>query len=503
MSALLADTNPELDVGAAAIHYPLTDAGNAELFAAMFKGLVLFDHMRRRWLVWDSHRWRPDDLASVRLMALQAVRARTTAAADFSNDLDADARKRLVGHGLRSEGKSRIDALLSLAESMPGIADGGRGWDTIGHLLGAPNGVVDLRSGELRDGRPEDRITMSAGIHYDPDAVCPRWDLFLREVLADGDDEDAFDAAESMASYVQRLIGYTAAAEQTLQLVVVTMGVGSNGKTTFLRTIKRALGDYATGLTATVLKAAKFEKHLTEVADLEFSRLATCEEVGDSKLNTDRLKTLSGGDEIRANRMRQDTRAIPQTWVLWLSTNGEPRTDDNSWAFWRRIKVLNFPRVFQPDEGLAAKLERELPGILAWIVRGAVAYYAEGLGDEPVAIATATQEYREDVDPLEALFEAGVLVVDSEARTPTSDLHAAYVTWASARGIAAQYGADGYAKLLAGRFTRAKVGPRDARVRGFKGVRVGVLPQTGMDEMELWALVQRQLPAGMAEGWSP
>jgi phage/plasmid-associated DNA primase len=56
-----------------------------------------------------------------------------------------------------------------------------------------------------------------------------------------------------------------------------------------------------------------------------------------------------------------------------LSANGLPRTDDNSWAFWRRVLVLDFPNRFTPNPVLrnelvdgelddARRLVRQAPG---------------------------------------------------------------------------------------------------------------------------------------------
>jgi putative DNA primase/helicase len=86
--------------------------------------------------------------------------------------------------------------------------------------------------------------------------------------------------------------------------------------------------------------------HTTEVADLDGSRLATCEELGDAQLNANRLKQLSGGGRITARKMRENTTTFPQTWALWFTTNGLPRADDNSWAFWRRVVAIDFPTVY-------------------------------------------------------------------------------------------------------------------------------------------------------------
>ena len=323
---------------------------------------------------------------------------------------------------------------------------------------------------------------MQAGVEYDPNASCPRWERFLTEVLVPQSDDDEAPSAEEAAelvTFVQLLAGYSLSAEVILDIVVFLMGVGSNGKTTLLSFTKEAAGDYARELEATALKSTRYDRHSTEVADLELSRLATCEEIGDDKLNANRLKHLSGGAKVRARRVHENSFEFDPTWVIWLTTNGLPKTTDNSWAFWRRVVVLNFPNVFSKggDATLEDELRQELPGILAWLVRGATEFYADStrLSEMPRSVTAATQEYREDVDPLEGVFDAGWLVADDDAKTATADLHRAYLTWANATEVPLdrRYGPDGFAKALSGRFQRCKIKGDGPDKRGFKGVRLG------------------------------
>ena len=90
--------------------------------------------------------------------------------------------------------------MLALARTMKPIADDGLNWDRDGWLLGTPNGVVDLRTGTGRAARPEDRITMSTAVGYDPAATCPRFEAFFA---------DLFDGDAEVGEFVQRAIGYS------------------------------------------------------------------------------------------------------------------------------------------------------------------------------------------------------------------------------------------------------------------------------------------------------
>ena len=192
----------------------------------MFRDLVRFDHKRGRWLIADRHRWRADD---GRQRAPDGDECCPYAAEAAANaDLARAERERLFRWGIRSEGATRLEAMLKVASSMPPIADSGESWDATAGLLGVPNGVVDLRTGKLRDGQPEDRITMHAGVEYDPHPECPRWERLNAEVCS----EDA-----ALAAYLKRMAGYTATGEANLALLLFLMGVGSNGKSLYLKVL--------------------------------------------------------------------------------------------------------------------------------------------------------------------------------------------------------------------------------------------------------------------------
>src|SRR5262249_9394643 len=151
-----------------------------------------------------------------------------------------------------------------------------------------------------------------------------------------------------------------------------------------------------------------------------------------------------------------------QTWTLWITSNDLPKADDASWGFWRRVIAIRFPNVFPKTDNFDAELEKELPGILRWIVRGAVAWSREGLGDRPESVVAATAEYREEVDPLEPVIEPGVIIAtgDPSDRTPFSELWAAYTMWADATRARKRLNEDQFAKALRGRFQPCKIGPR-------------------------------------------
>ena len=100
-------------------------------------------------------------------------------------------------------------------------------------LLGVQNGVLDLRTGQFRDGRADDYITKVAPVTFDAGAECPRWLQFLEEIFADN---------QKLIPYMRRVAGYIITGVTTEQVFFVLYGVGANGKTTFIETLRHVLG---------------------------------------------------------------------------------------------------------------------------------------------------------------------------------------------------------------------------------------------------------------------
>ena len=370
--------------------FPLTDAGNAELVAYLFSDRLRFDHQRRRWLAWKGHRWVEDPDGEPVRLALDATRVRYR---DAEHINDTEERKRAAKWSIGSEARQKLDAALHLAKNLPPIADAGANWDADPFLLGCENGVIDLRTGRLNPGRPEDRITMSTGVNFDPDAPAPRWERFLGEV---------FDDVE-LADYIQRASGYSATGDISEQSIFVGYGRGANGKSTFFNALRMALGDYAHNAPFSAFETRRGNSIPTDVADLVDRRFVTASETGESsRLNEARIKALSGGDPQTARHLYGRFFTFEPTGKIWLGVNHRPIVRDDSHGFWRRVRLIPFNRQFDgesADPHVIDVLRDEREGILAWLVAGALRWQDFGLHPPP-CVESATEEYREDSDPL-------------------------------------------------------------------------------------------------------
>ena len=411
--------------GAAREAFPRTDAGNAELFARLYGDRLRFDHRRKRWLTWQGQWWTLDSDAEVVRLAIEAARRRYEqgASIDDLKEREAEARWSIAG-----ESRMRIEAMLSLAKAAKPIADAGERWDADSWVLGVDNGVVDLKAGRLRMGRPDDRMTMHAAGSFYSDAECPRWEAFLQEVF--GGDEELID-------FIWRAVGYSLTGDTSEHCVFICHGAGANGKTTFLSTLRGVLGAYGHNMPFTTIEMQGRSSVPTDVADLAGRRLVIATETDErTRLNEARLKALSGGDTISARHLYSSYFEFKPVAKFWLAVNHKPRVEDDSYGFWRRVRLVPFLQTFKgnsADKRLDQKLRAEADGILAWAVRGCREWQERGL-EAPEVVRMATDQYQQESDPTAAFLTDGC-VVAAGAVASASVLYKAYRAWAEEQGL--------------------------------------------------------------------
>src|SRR5262249_1677210 len=138
-----------------------------------------------------------------------------------------------------------------------------------------------------------------------------------------------------------------------------------------------------------------------DLAKLRGARFVTAIEVEEGKrLAESVVKHLTGGDTVTARFLFAEYFEFRPGFKLWLAANHKPVIKGTDYAIWRRIHLIPFSVQFEgehKDTELAAKLLTELPGILAWAVRGCLAWQRDGLRP-PEMVQAATEEYRKEMD---------------------------------------------------------------------------------------------------------
>lgn len=416
---------PAIEVAYEGGSYNLTDWGNAQRLVARHGQDLRYCHAWGCWFVWDGTRWVRDADAEVVRRAKDTVR---TIYAEATACEDADRRKAIAAHAKSSESESRIRAMISLAESEPDIPVAPVALDRDPYLLNVANGTVDLLTGELRPHEAEDLITKLAAVEYEADAPCPEWERFLETVT---------NSKATLATYLQRSAGYALTGDTSEQVMYLLHGTGANGKSTLLDTLRYVTGDYAMHTPTDTLMVKRGDAGVpNDLARLMGARFVSAVEAEDGKRLAESLvKQVTGGDPITARFMRAEWFEFTPTFKLFLAANHKPviRGTDN--AIWRRVQLIPFEVTIPEgarDKGLRDKLRAEASGILAWAVRGCLAWQRDGL-QAPEEVQAATQIYRAEMDMLAGFIEDRC-TTSTGARVPSKALYKAYTDWCEESG---------------------------------------------------------------------
>jgi putative DNA primase/helicase len=371
-------------------------------------------------LVWTGRNWLVDDRGEV-LKRAKATVSRIYQEAAAARD--EETRKALAKHAMSSESERKIKAMVELAK--PEVSILPEELDPDPWKLNVLNGTINLRTGELLEHNRADLITKIAPVEYDPMATAPHWYEVLERVLP----------SEDVRAFFKRLCGYALAGDVSEHVLPVLYGTGANGKSTVLNALLEALGDYGIQAAPDLL-IAKRGAHPTELADLFGMRFVTSIEVEDGRRFAESLvKQLTGGDRVRARRMRQDFWEFDPTHTVFLATNHKPEVRGTDNAIWRRIRLIPFTETIRSDEQdkkLPEKLRAELPGIIAWGVEGCLEWQLDGL-QAPEEVRQATGEYRSEMDVIGAFLNE-CCVLGKEKNVSAGDLYRAYGEWCKDAG---------------------------------------------------------------------
>jgi putative DNA primase/helicase len=405
----------------------LTDRGNAKLFVELYG--KDFRHVPGLgWFRWAGHRWALDESDAV-----------VWAAGEMAEQLAVfDARGRyssgeLRRHQRRALSTTGMNALLAQARSAPGMVLSPAMLDADPYALCTPAGVVDLRTGGISPPDPTRHLhSRSTTLSPEP-APTPRWHRFLEDTFGtDADSQQTID-------FLHLLLGYSITGDVGAQVLPFLYGQGKNGKSVLVEVMLQLMGDYADAAPPGFLMAKTFDGHPTDLAELHGRRIVVCSELkpGD-RFDEARVKLLTGGDKIKARRMRQDFFSFDPTHHLWLLGNHRPEVATGGFAFWRRLRLIPFERVVAEEnkiDNLARILvQEEGAGILAWLVDGARRYLSgqrDLSGPHRVRLATDAYEATEDVV---GRFITEACKLGSALRAEQAHLYTAYTRWCGSEG---------------------------------------------------------------------
>ena len=463
------------------------ERGDGILYAALNQDKYLYVKSAQGWMVWDVHHWRLDkldehmkaveDVATTYLeeeiklnkqieraeeKKRTAVKRERQAKQDKSESGEAAAKEEILAASftldsliaLKKAYNRRIERLRSLKGARNcvewshmtenALAIVGDEIDQHPWLLACNNGVVDLRTGYLSPGRPSDYLVKSIPIDYIGfNAPCPEFEAFLSSTHPDKDIRD----------FIQTIMGYALTGFTSEQFIACFTGDGGNGKGVLFNTIMSCLGDLAWRIQPELILEQKTARSSAgaspDILALHGRRFVVASETGENrKISAERVKELTGSD-ILNGRLLYDKFEInfKPTHTMFLQTNHIPKGIAKDHSLRRRLLLINFPWMFvedpkaegqknpaqahlyrKRDPGLEARLQKELPGILSWLIRGCAMWQKDGLRPPPQIMASV-EELRYSEDLLDQFIDLLCTVEDPEDWISFKELYGHYSRW--------------------------------------------------------------------------
>jgi len=258
----------------------------------------------------------------------------------------------LIRDDISPETKEKIQKrALSLVGWEPVVDERHRKWAP--HLEPVPevhSEDLPAIAEEIREGKPHKWAFLSGlPVEYNPDAECPTFLKFLKEVLPD--ERDRLTVQEIFGSFLYRL---------PTDRAFFFFGEGANGKSTLIKVMMAFLGkeNIATRSLQEIL-TNRFAK-----ADL-YGKLANLyyDMPSNALLSTGDFKALTSGDLMTTERKFKDSFQFENFSKMVFSGNAVPQTRDETDAFFRRWVIISFPFQFLPAETVSRMLaEGEFEG---------------------------------------------------------------------------------------------------------------------------------------------
>ena len=403
----------------------LSQTALAEGFAGQWVGNLAYDRDTGEWLEWDMQGWEVTEHIELHI--------------HFYVDqhlpkMDTPAKQQDINNRWLNQATYR--AVADYARNILG-----RHFDTETNLVGLPRRqVLDTDTAEVRYTFPSEcvRRRLPDAVEWtnhpgrddydclDPMAVSRKWTDFIDEMLG------SYPPMErvKIAHFLKVWAGAALLGDTRDECAVFLFGKRGSGKTTFSEPLAEVFGSYHVGISGARL-TANANHHLQWVAALDGALLATVGELpGRGEWPGHLLNQVISGENVTANRMRQDDKTFRSRAHLLVTGNHRPKADAND-GIWRRLAIIQCQQQpATPNKHLKDELKAELPGILNWVLEGAAAYIRNGRELEiPAVVLADTDEYRADADPMERWYLECLAVVDADDFSPADALHANLTDW--------------------------------------------------------------------------
>lgn len=406
-----------------------SDFGNAERFLAVFREKYI--NINEQWYQWNDKFWQKVDEKQLYKDFVKVLRIARGMYELSESESETEAGKTAIRSLINSENEYKLRSALHIASAEQNVDT-----DTINKnpwLFNAANCTINLQLANESTYKQKrtDYITQIARAEYNQNANTETWEKFVSEVFQD----------EDVRHYVQKFLGYCLTGLTSEHKLLILVGDGRNGKSTFINAISYALGTYANAIDPELLlrtRADFADKPTPALASLQSKRLTIASETRRGRaLNDALIKNITSDDQITARKLNQNPITFSPTHKLVLMTNYVPEiTNVDDPALKSRIIIVPCDAHFKHlDRTLPERLKQKenMSAILNWLIEGCENYQDEGLDELPAAIKNILSDYYEKNDEL-GQFITERCVVDENEHVKLTDFVKELNCWRELNG---------------------------------------------------------------------
>jgi P4 family phage/plasmid primase-like protien len=417
-----------------------------------------------KWYVFHNHRWVPDLGQKLRLAIskdmFQVYADLMKSCADeqanylSSNQGEEDDKhmlalkeraKHIAGISTLMKKTSEKDKIMKEAAAIFYDGEFVSHMDSNKHLMCFTNGVVDFKNRVFRDGYPQDYITKSTNIAYQPlvyfndnnNESVGQIITFMEQLFPD----------KSLNKYMWDHLASSLIGDNINQTFNIYRGSGSNGKSILTDLMSQTLGEYKATVPITLVtsKRNSIGGTSSEVMQLKGVRYAVMQEPSkdDAKINEGVMKELTGGDPLQARQLYCESETFTPQFDLVVCTNTLFDITSNDDGTWRRIRICDFmakfvdsdaapvigddnPHQFPKDKSLKEKLPKWAQVFASMLVKRA--FETQGVVEDCPIVMASSNNYRRGQDHI-AAFIGEMVVTKFGGRIKKQELSEEFKIW--------------------------------------------------------------------------
>lgn len=409
-----------------------SEMGMANLFGLLYSQEARYCPEMKSWFTYFEGVWKKDEGA---ILVSERIKDFVRLMVIYCGEIEDDRLRKRYTSFVNKMGDRRMrDRILKDATGELRIS--AEEFDNNPYLINCRNGTYDLNDFSFREHKWSDFLTMQTSFKHtvSRDVKSERWEKFIDEITQNDKEK---------ADFLQRALGYSMLGLSNEECMFILHGKATrNGKSTLLNTIETLLGDYAkvapVGMICKGERKKDAEAASPTLAGLKGIRFVTMAESNEfGSLDEEKVKQLTGGEQVSARHLHQAPITYTPQFSLWLSCNNLPIVTDKTLFDSERIKVIEFNRRFKPEEQ-DTHLKRELckqenlSGIFMWLVRGYIRYKKHGL-TMVSHLKDVVNKYERDNDSVLQFLENRCEQAE-EKNIRAKDLYQAFKIWAKSEG---------------------------------------------------------------------